>query len=170
MRIESSTADFIATGHYVRRQDVDGKSRLLRGVDGNKDQSYFLYDLPQQVLGRLVFPLGELTKADTRLEAERHGLRTAKKPESQDLCLADHHGSMKAFLDAYLPEIEHYLHYRSVDVSSVKELVRRWYPAVLNSRGNKQGTHRALDDVRESIAEMRFYREHVFVAGDTPSE
>ena len=50
-----------------------------------------------------MFPLGELTKADTRLEAERHGLRTAQKPESQDLCLADHHGSMKAFLDAYLP-------------------------------------------------------------------
>jgi tRNA-specific 2-thiouridylase len=50
-----------------------------------------------------VFPLGELTKPDTRLEAERHGLRTAHKPESQDLCLADHHGSMKAFLDAYLP-------------------------------------------------------------------
>jgi tRNA-specific 2-thiouridylase len=49
-----------------------------------------------------VFPLGELTKADTRLEAARHGLRTAEKPESQDLCLADHHGSMKAFLDAYL--------------------------------------------------------------------
>ena len=79
-------------------------------------------------------------------------------------------GMDRRFLDAYLPEIEHYLHYRSVDVSSVKELVRRWYPAVLNSRGNKQGTHRALDDVRESIAEMRFYREHVFVAGDTPSE
>jgi tRNA-specific 2-thiouridylase len=50
-----------------------------------------------------VFPLGELTKADTRAEAARHGLRTAEKPESQDLCLADHHGSMKAFLDAYLP-------------------------------------------------------------------
>jgi len=51
----------------------------------------------------LVFPLGEMTKPDTRAEAARHGLRTAQKPESQDLCLADHHGSMKAFLDAYLP-------------------------------------------------------------------
>ena len=97
----------IATGHYTRVRHADdsfnGRHQLLRGLDSRKDQSYFLYDLPQDVLGRLVFPLGELTKADTRLEAARHGLRTATKPESQDLCLADHHGSMKAFLDAYLP-------------------------------------------------------------------
>jgi tRNA-specific 2-thiouridylase len=97
----------IATGHYARvrhgEQSDNGRHQLLRGLDERKDQSYFLYDLPQQALGRLVFPLGELTKPDTRAEAERHGLRTAQKPESQDLCLADHHGSMKAFLDAYLP-------------------------------------------------------------------
>jgi tRNA-specific 2-thiouridylase len=95
----------IATGHYARVRPAASEERhqLLRGLDGRKDQSYFLYDLPQEMLGRLVFPLGELTKADTRAEAERLGLRTAKKPESQDLCLADHHGSMKAFLDAYLP-------------------------------------------------------------------
>jgi len=97
----------IATGHYARvrhgEQSDNGRHQLLRGLDAHKDQSYFLYDLPQPVLGRLVFPLGELTKPDTRLEAARHGLRTAQKPESQDLCLADHHGSMKAFLDAYLP-------------------------------------------------------------------
>ncbi len=109
----------LATGHYARvRHAADpgrlappglpadamaGRHWLLRGLDGRKDQSYFLYDLPQENLGRLVFPLGELTKADTRREAARLGLRTATKPESQDLCLADHHGSMKAFLDAYLP-------------------------------------------------------------------
>ena len=97
----------IATGHYARvlhgDHSANGRHQLLRGLDRQKDQSYFLYDLPQDALGRLVFPLGELTKADTRAEAARHGLRTAEKPESQDLCLADHHGSMKAFLDAYLP-------------------------------------------------------------------
>ena len=97
----------IATGHYARVLHGDlspnGRHQLLRGLDRQKDQSYFLYDLPQEALGRLVFPLGELTKTDTRAEAARHGLRTAEKPESQDLCLADHHGSMKAFLDAYLP-------------------------------------------------------------------
>ena len=95
----------IATGHYarIRHGGDQGRHQLLRGLDQRKDQSYFLYDLPQDVLGRIVFPLGELTKPDTRLEAARHGLRTADKPESQDLCLADHHGSMRAFLDAYLP-------------------------------------------------------------------
>ena len=95
----------IATGHYarIRHNEGQGRHQLLRGLDSRKDQSYFLYDLSQDMLERIVFPLGELTKADTRQEALRHGLRTAEKPESQDLCLADHHGSMRAFLDAYLP-------------------------------------------------------------------
>ena len=95
----------VATGHYarIRLDEANGRWKLLRGLDTRKDQSYFLYDLNQDVLSRVVFPLGELTKPDTRLEAGRHGLRTAEKPESQDLCLADHHGSMRAFLDAYLP-------------------------------------------------------------------
>ena len=77
----------LATGHYarIRHGEVseNGRHQLLRGLDARKDQSYFLYDLPQQALGHLVFPLGELTKPDTRLEAARHGLRTADKPESQ---------------------------------------------------------------------------------------
>ena len=92
----------IATGHYARVRHCQ-RHQLLRGLDSRKDQSYFLYDLSQEMLEGIVFPLGELTKADTRLEAARHGLRTAEKPESQDLCLADHHGSMRAFLDHYLP-------------------------------------------------------------------
>ncbi len=72
-------------------------------------------------------------------------------------------GMDRRFLAAYLPEIEEYLHYRSVDVSTIKELVKRWYPALNGSRPRKAGSHRALDDIRESIAEMTFYREHVFV-------
>jgi tRNA-specific 2-thiouridylase len=102
---EERGVERIATGHYARVRPATGpqeRHQLLRGLDAHKDQSYFLYDLPQAVLGRLVFPLGELTKADTRAEAARLGLRTAAKPESQDLCLADHHGSMRAFLDAHL--------------------------------------------------------------------
>ncbi len=107
---ENLEIERIATGHYARIKYATslGKSssnrhQLLRGVDSNKDQSYFLYDLSQEVLSKTVFPLGELTKADTRLEANHYELRTANKPESQDLCLAEHHGSMKAFLDHYLP-------------------------------------------------------------------
>jgi oligoribonuclease len=72
-------------------------------------------------------------------------------------------GTDRRFLAAYLPDIENFLHYRSVDVSSVKELVRRWYPAIRSQRPRKVGSHRALDDIRESVAELRYYREHVFV-------
>ncbi len=77
-------------------------------------------------------------------------------------------GMDRRFLAAYLPEIEEYLHYRSVDVSTVKELVKRWYPALNNSRPRKTGSHRALDDIRESVAEMTFYREHVFMREAAP--
>ena len=78
-------------------------------------------------------------------------------------------GMDRRFLDQYLPEIENWLHYRSIDVSSVKELVRRWYPAVNSSRPFKVGSHRALDDIRESVSELRFYRERVFVAPAAPT-
>lgn len=78
-------------------------------------------------------------------------------------------GTDRRFLAAYLPEIEHHLHYRSVDVSSVKELVRRWYPEVLNGRQQKPGTHRALDDIRESVNELRYYRERVFLPKAVPA-
>ena len=79
-------------------------------------------------------------------------------------------GTDRRFLAAYLPEIEEYLHYRSVDVSSIKELARRWYPDVLAQRGWKAGTHRALDDIRESLAELQLYRELVFSSPDVVRE
>ncbi len=104
----------IATGHYARIKNIKdikkslpedlkfNKFLLLRGVDTNKDQSYFLYSLSQEVLSRLVLPLGELKKEDTRKEALRFGLRTAQKPESQDLCLVEHYGSMHKFIDNHI--------------------------------------------------------------------
>lgn len=97
-------ADYIATGHYARtRQDPEtGRTQLLRAIYRPKDQSYFLYDLPQEELAHVLFPLGEYEKSRTRREAAEHGLHTAKKPESQDLCLVEANGSMRAFLDKYL--------------------------------------------------------------------
>jgi oligoribonuclease len=68
-------------------------------------------------------------------------------------------GVDRRFLHSQLPELDRYLHYRSIDVSSFKELCRRWYPEAYRKRPGKQETHRALDDVRESIAELRYYRE-----------
>jgi oligoribonuclease len=71
-------------------------------------------------------------------------------------------GTDRRFLAQYLPEIEEYLHYRSVDVSTLKELARRWHPKVLTALPRKQTAHRALDDITESIDELRFYRTHMF--------
>jgi oligoribonuclease len=70
-------------------------------------------------------------------------------------------GVDRRFLDRYLPELDRYLHYRSLDVSSLKELCRRWYPNVYQKRPGKAETHRALDDIRESVAELRYYRDTI---------
>src|SRR3954468_2805194 len=71
-------------------------------------------------------------------------------------------GTDRRFLAAYLPAIEDHLHYRSVDVSTIKELVRRWYPDTLSKAPGKSGGHRAMDDIRESVAELRYWRDAVF--------
>jgi oligoribonuclease len=81
-------------------------------------------------------------------------------PESAPLC-GNSIGVDRRFLDHYLPELDRYIHYRSIDVSSFKELCRRWYPDVYRKRPGKQETHRALADVLESIAELLYYREHM---------
>jgi oligoribonuclease len=70
-------------------------------------------------------------------------------------------GVDRRFLDRYLPDLDRYLHYRSVDVSSLKELCRRWYPDVYKKRPSKTEAHRALDDIRESLAELRYYRDTI---------
>jgi len=68
-------------------------------------------------------------------------------------------GQDRRFLVKYMPELEAYFHYRTIDVSTLKELARRWKPEIL-AGFKKQGTHQALDDIRESVAELAYYREH----------
>jgi len=94
----------IATGHYARISfdPQSGRYQLRRAVDIHKDQSYFLYEVGQEELSACVFPLGDRTKAEVRLIASELGLVTADKPESQDLCLIEAHGSMRQFLAKYL--------------------------------------------------------------------
>ncbi|MEM9034236.1 MAG: oligoribonuclease [Actinomycetota bacterium] len=88
-------------------------------------------------------------------------------PESRSVPLCGNSiGTDRRFLATYLPEIEEYLHYRSVDVSSVKELARRWNPAILKGSPDKRLSHRALDDIRESVAELRHYRDTFFLKPD----
>lgn len=76
-------------------------------------------------------------------------------------------GTDRRFLAQWMPEIENCLHYRSIDVSTIKELGRRWYPEQIKGAPAKAGGHRALDDIRESIAELRYYRESVFRSSST---
>ncbi len=86
----------LATGHYARIRAVETGYRLLKGTDKNKDQSYFLYDLTQEQLQQILFPLGVLTKAEVRVIAEKYGLVTAQKIESQDICFIP--GSVNEYL------------------------------------------------------------------------
>jgi oligoribonuclease len=80
-------------------------------------------------------------------------------------------GTDRRFLDRYMHELDTFLHYRSIDVSSLKELCRRWHPEVYAKRPDKSELHRALDDIRESIEELRFYRENLLSpAGSSSAE
>jgi oligoribonuclease len=79
-------------------------------------------------------------------------------------------GTDRRFLAAQLPAVEDYLHYRSVDVSTVKELCRRWHPEVYKAAPEKKRGHRALQDIRESVAELAYYREAVFHPAPTSKE
>ena len=69
----------------------------------------------------------------------------------------------RTFIAKYLPEVNEYLHYRTVDVSSIKELARRWYPKVYFAAPKKTGNHRALGDIRDSIDELEYYRKSIFI-------
>ena len=89
-------------------------------------------------------------------------------PRTVPLC-GNSIGTDRRFLDRYMPEVENFLHYRSVDVTSVKELARRWFPKQFSGVPRKQTTHRAMDDIIESLEELRYWRSAVFIGGSDAS-
>lgn len=95
-------ADLIATGHYVRRAERDGQTVLLRGIDNNKDQSYFLHAVGAEQIARTLFPVGELEKPEVRRIAERYELATARKKDSTGICFIGER-RFSDFLKQYLP-------------------------------------------------------------------
>ena len=95
-------ADYIATGHYTRRGEADGKATLLKGLDNNKDQSYFLHAVGHTELEKTLFPVGEIEKPVVRELAEQHDLATAKKKDSTGICFIGER-RFKDFLQQYLP-------------------------------------------------------------------
>ncbi|MBI0028450.1 tRNA 2-thiouridine(34) synthase MnmA [Gilliamella sp. B14448G11] len=99
---EDLGADYIATGHYVRKRESNGKVELLRGVDNNKDQSYFLYTLNEAQIKQSLFPVGELEKPKVREIAQQLGLATAAKKDSTGICFIGER-KFSDFLARYLP-------------------------------------------------------------------
>lgn len=99
---EDLGADYIATGHYVRRRENDGHWQMLRGLDSNKDQSYFLYTLGEEHVAKTLFPVGDIEKPRVREIADQQGLVTADKKDSTGICFIGER-KFKDFLSQYLP-------------------------------------------------------------------
>jgi oligoribonuclease len=115
--------------------------------------------------------LDELADGVTLAEAEQLVLGYIREhvPEAGKTPLCGNSvATDRGFLARDMPQLEGHLHYRIVDVSSIKELARRWYPRAYYNSPQKGGSHRALADIRESIAELRYYREAVFVEQPGP--
>ncbi len=105
------------------------------------------------------------TLTETDAEAQTVAFINAHVPVKERPVLAGNSIHQdRRFVRRYMPVLEKRLHYRMVDVSTVKELARRWFPTIVSKQPVKKETHRALDDIRESVDELRFYRQHVFVA------
>jgi tRNA-specific 2-thiouridylase len=95
-------ADYLATGHYCRTKEIDGKYHLLRGLDSDKDQSYFLYTLQEAILQKTLFPIGDLTKSEVRRIAKQEGLSTFDKKDSTGICFIGER-NFKQFISGYIP-------------------------------------------------------------------
>jgi tRNA-specific 2-thiouridylase len=102
-RAEQLGYDAVATGHHARITNDNGVFHLRRGADPAKDQSYVLHMLDQSALSRCLLPVGEMTKADVRRLADEFGLRTANKPDSQDVCFITSNGGRSSFLGDRIP-------------------------------------------------------------------
>jgi len=125
-------ADFIATGHYTRLGECDGKATLLKGLDPNKDQSYFLHAVGHNELEKTLFPIGEIDKPDVRKMAEAQGLATHNKKDSTGICFIGER-RFKDFLQQYLPA-------QPGDIYSLDdELLGRHQGLMYHTIGQRQG-------------------------------
>ena len=125
-------ADLIATGHYARRADRDGQSLLLRGLDSNKDQSYFLHAVGGEQLARTLFPVGELEKPEVRRIAEKYELATARKKDSTGICFIGER-RFSDFLKRYLPA-------QPGDIETTEgQVIGRHHGLMYHTIGQRQG-------------------------------
>jgi oligoribonuclease len=118
--------------------------------------------------GLLAELAGGISHADADAQVSEYLTRFMKEPKTAPLA-GNSIATDRAFLQRQLPNFEALLHYRNIDVSSIKELARRWYPRVYFQLPKKSGNHRALGDILESIEELRYYRQTIMVAEPGPS-
>ncbi len=142
-------AEYVATGHYCRRDTIDGVHRLLAGTDGNKDQSYFLCQLSQNQLSKALFPIGDMVKGEVRRIADEQKLATAKRKDSQGICFVGK-VDLPVFLQQKLskkvgniheikPEWAKYATYQAIGDDDLEALSRPIHYTVRD--GKKIGTH-----------------------------
>ena len=180
-RMGALGADLLVTGHHARvRHDARGW-HLLRAFDGTKDQSYVLHMLGQAELARIKLPVGEMTKTEVRQRASSMGLRTATKPDSQDICFVK--SDYRAFLDAMVPEAAEPGHVVATDgtVLGTHRGIGRFTVGQRRGLGVSVGEPRYVIDVRpgtgdvvvgsydELLVEGCLVSEVTFVSGAPPS-
>jgi tRNA-specific 2-thiouridylase len=131
-------ADLIATGHYVRRRDIDGRTELLKGLDPNKDQSYFLHAVGGEQIAKTLFPVGELEKPEVRAIAEKYGLATAEE-DSTGICFIGER-RFSDFLKQYLPA-------QPGEIKTTEgEVIGRHHGLMYHTIGQRQGLGIGLKD------------------------
>ncbi|WJL95736.1 oligoribonuclease [Microbacterium sp. ET2] len=143
--------------HVVIKPDASAMENMSDFVRTMHETSGLLEEIP-----------GGVTVADAEFQALEYIQRFA--PQEGKAPLAGNTiGTDRMFLAKYMPRVDRWLHYRNVDVSSIKELSRRWYPRAYIHAPAKNGGHRALADIRESITELAYYRQAVFVPEPGPT-
>ncbi|QYN44132.1 tRNA 2-thiouridine(34) synthase MnmA [Gilliamella sp. ESL0441] len=158
---EDLGADYIATGHYVRKRETGNKVELLRGIDTNKDQSYFLYTLSENQIKQSLFPVGELEKPQVRKIAEQLGLVTASKKDSTGICFIGER-KFNDFLARYLPAQEGLI--RTVDGQVIGKHQGLMYHTLGQRKGLGIGGLKQADDTPWYVVDKDIKNNELIVA------
>lgn len=158
---EDLGADYIATGHYVRKRETGNKVELLRGIDTNKDQSYFLYTLSEDQIKQSLFPVGELEKPQVRKIAEQLGLVTASKKDSTGICFIGER-KFNDFLARYLPAQEGLI--RTVDGQVIGKHQGLMYHTLGQRKGLGIGGLKQADDTPWYVVDKDIKNNELIVA------
>ncbi len=158
---EDLGADYIATGHYVRKREQNGKVELLRGLDKNKDQSYFLYTLSETQISKSLFPVGELEKPQVRKIAEQLDLVTATKKDSTGICFIGER-KFRDFLARYLPAQSGFI--RTVDGEVIGEHQGLMYHTLGQRKGLGIGGLKNADETPWYVVDKDIAHNELIVA------